>query len=282
MKKAELEAKLNEINESLRLLGDLNSFATQAKETSSQAKNLLDSTQEVKTQIEQFSADIDKKKQDIESVAHTASEYQTVIERQKEMISGLEKKHQELIQKNEEIKKETESQLGIISNEKLANSFATEATKLEIEKSKWFWYFFGASITLALVVVGIIVWQVVHEGTLFSLSFLSRIPISAPFIYFVVFANLQFGRTRNLIEEYTFKASVARSFEAYRLIIEGAFADDEKIGNTAKLEFIIAAIKDLYSSPMRNIKEHSSDEKSLNLSMLEKIAEIFKKIIIKE
>ena len=152
---------------------------------------------------------------------------------------------------------ETKVQLGVAASAKLASTFEKVKGELVVDKWKWFKWLVGAVVVLIVATALIVGWQIKDVGTLYQLSFLVKLALTSPFVYFVVFINREYSRTRSLIEEYTFKAAIARSFEAYKELIQDT--DSEDAAKT--LEFIIKSISDLYSSPMLNIKKHSLKEK---------------------
>ncbi|MDE2079490.1 MAG: hypothetical protein KGI73_03825, partial [Patescibacteria group bacterium] len=120
--------------------------------------------------------------------------------------------------------------------------------------------------------VGIVAWQVLYEkAALFEVSFLIKIALTSPIVYFIVFINREYGRARNLIEEYAFKAAIARSFEAYKDIIEHIFEAQQPQTYQRKLDFILEAVTDLYSSPMRNIKDNHVHEKENSPDVFSKV-----------
>jgi len=112
-----------------------------------------------------------------------------------------------------------------------------------------------------------------------KLSFAVRIPIVSPIIYYLYFTVSQYKREKRLLEEYSFKASIARSFEAYRKVLNEESTNEQDPLN--KNELIINTIKDVYSSPMKNIadsKEKNSESKENDLDLLNKIIEYGGKI----
>ena len=78
---------------------------------------------------------------------------------------------------------------------------------------------------------------------------------------------------RSLIEEYTFKAALARSFEAYKEVVQSV---DSETSPIKTLAFILESIKSLYSSPMVNIKNNTHKEKENAQGILSSAHEIIK------
>lgn len=256
MKKQELEQKLNSIDLKLEQLGDLNSLVSGFKSQ----KQQLDTTVRNATAQQQNINQIPIKKSELDvlvSEAHSLKEElnQNIVDSEevKNRVEELEKK----IDETDDLARE---QLGIISNEKLSNSFDIRSADLITEKKKWFRWLIGSTISL-LVAIGLIVWwQTINGDSIFELSFLVKIALTSPIIFFEFFVSREYSRSQELLEEYQFKASVARSFEAYKEIIEESFSDRSSTAadfDEKKLDFILETIKSLYISPMKSISDNN-------------------------
>ena len=267
MNKKELQQALTEINQRLTALGDLNSLVQQGQSL----PNLINDTQIKKTSIESFLSDLPTRSEELNRITtEVKSLNEQVVTRDGE-VSDLVEKTKEVQQKVDGLIKETQVQLGVAANAKLASTFEGVKDELGREKGKWFWWLVGAVAALILATVGIVFWQIHENETIFELSFLIKIALTSPIVYFVVFTSREYGRVRNLIEEYTFKAAIARSFEAYKNIIEEIFSDYQVSTYQQKLDFILGAVTDLYSSPMKNIKENYVKEKENSPDLFSKI-----------
>ena len=286
MKKLELEKLLNEINQKIGSADDLQQKIADATQTlvnaqsqvtdlttkSQQASELLAKAQATKTEIDGWSEKVKKGSED-------ADNYEESIQQQNKEYSELKTNLEELKKSYEELEQSAKDQLGLVSMESLANAFAGEATKLEKSTSGWFNRIFWTSIALMAGVLGVAIWQVVHEQTLLKLSFAIRIPIISPIIYYLYFVVSQYKREKRLLEEYSFKASIARSFEAYRKVLKEESANDQDL--LKKNELIIGTIKDVYSSPMKNIADNkieTVESKDHDFDLLNKIIEYGDKI----
>jgi len=253
MTKKELDQKLIKIDTQLEALGDLNTLLQQSQSL----PNLISDVQTKKSNIETFLNDLPTRSEELKNlIVEVKSLSEQVITRDSE-VSELSKQTEELQEKAEELIEETKVQLGIAANAKLASTFEQVRGSLIQDKWKWFNWLIGATVALIIATALIVVWQIEDVGTLYKLNFLVKLALTSPFVYFVVFVNREYNRTRSLIEEYTFKAAIARSFEAYKEIIQNVDSDDAK----KTLDFIIESITDLYSSPMVNIKNNSLKEK---------------------
>lgn len=281
MKRAELEKLLSEINQKIGSADDLQKKVADAAQALSnaqsqitdltaraqQASELLAKTQATKTEVDGWSEKVKKGSED-------AVSYGKLVQQQKKDYSDLKNSLEELKKSYAELEQLAKDQLGLVSMESLANAFASEASKLEKSTDKWFSRIFWTSIVLVAAVLGVAVWQVIHEDTLLKLSFAIRIPIVSPIVYYLYFAASQYKREKRLLEEYSFKASIARSFEAYRKVLKEESTNEQDL--LKKNELIIGTIRDVYSSPMRNmadnrIEDNESEDRDFDL--LNKIIE---------
>ena len=286
MKRVELESIIQEINQKIESVDVLNQKIEQAnqiiQEAQTNAQTLKSSATEIenfKNSIEQTNTEVVSFKDVIKDMHKTSVEYNESVTKQTAEYKELKENFDELIKNNNELTDTIKEQLGLVSMEILANSFFEEARKLKESSNKWFWWLFGSMVALLLSVIGIATWQILAEDTLFQLSFLIRIPIITPVLYFLIFVAKQYGRDRKLLDEYTFKASVARSFEAYRKLLREE--DESPESDKQKIEFIIETIRNIYSSPMDNIREDGENSKDdeIGLGTLSKITNIIKGLI---
>lgn len=266
MNKAELNEKIVEINTKLNMLGNL-------KDLISESENLPELSTELVSQKEELSVllgEIPEKNSELTALITQATAANAKITEQGAELENSERRVEELEKKVNDLIGQTKIQLGVAANAKLASTFEKVKESLRAEKEKMFKYLIGSVIVLILVTAAVVFWQVKGDESLYHLNFLIRIALLSPVVYFVVFINSEYNRLRNLIEEYTFKAAIARSFEAYREIVEGA--DTTEANKT--LEFVLSSISDLYSSPMKNIKEHGYKKDKNSPDLFTKVARI--------
>lgn len=271
MNKRDLEQKVLEIDAQLKALGDLNILVQQSQGLPA----LVSDTQVKKTSLEAVLGEIPAKKIELDIlITDTKNLSEQVIARDEEVV-GLVAKIEELQARVAELIGQTKIQLGVAANAKLASTFEQVKADLTNEKIKMFLWLVRAVAFLVFATALVVWWQIKESGTLYHLSFPVRIALLSPIVYFIVFINREYNRARNLIEEYTFKAAIARSFEAYREIVQGADSED----STKTLDFILRSITDLYSSPMVNIKNNGEKEKENILDQLAQIKEVMQDVI---
>ena len=254
MNKKELEQKIVELDQKLQALGDLSVLVQNATNQKQTMDTLIAGVQAQKANIDalpQKKEEFDKLVAEIETLKENTAEQHELAEEAKEEIETTKTKA-------DEIHTLSLQQLGTISNEKLSNSFDKVRDELKTGNKKWFKWLLGTSGALVLAVAGIVIWQTLKGDTIFEVSFLVKLALTSPIIFFEFFVNREYTRSQRLIEEYEFKASIARSLEAYKEIIENLFADQPGEEYKKKLDFILDSIGQLYSSPMKNIKENDS------------------------
>ncbi|KKS89057.1 MAG: hypothetical protein UV65_C0040G0002 [Parcubacteria group bacterium GW2011_GWF2_43_11] len=268
MKNKELEQKLMEVDAQLKALGDLNALVLQSQNL----PNIISDAQTKKSSLESFLADLPARGEEVNKLAGDAKSLSEQLATRDQEVSELVGQTEELQKKVLTLVEETRVQLGKAANEKLANSFEQVKGDLKSDKSKFFWWLVGAIASLVIATAAVVWWQLEEIGTLYHLSFPVRIALLSPIIYLIVFIKSEYNRARNLIEEYTFKAAIARSFEAYKEIVEGT----ELKASKETLGFILKSISDLYSSPMVNIKNNRDGEKESSIAIASQVQNIIK------
>ncbi len=257
MTKKELEEMLRKIELRLGELGDLSVLVDEGNKLQLLAEDLTEQKEKLDVVLTKLPDDEEKLTDLTQQVVALKAE----LDKREKSTATLVDKTKELQIKTDELRQETLSQLGKASNEKLAHTFSVVQENLTKERDEWLKKLTKATGFLVFVTTVIVLWQVYETQTIYDLSFLTKIAITSPLIYAVVFFNREYARTRNLIEEYTFKSAIARSFEAYKEILDDAYSKQKLETQKEKLAFILKSVSNLYSSPMQNIKDnHTSDE----------------------
>ncbi|OGZ79085.1 MAG: hypothetical protein A2528_00660 [Candidatus Staskawiczbacteria bacterium RIFOXYD2_FULL_37_9] len=266
MNKKELDQKVIEIDAVLKALGDLNVLVQQSKNL----PNIINDAQAGKTNIEKFLNELPAHSEEIKKLTSEVTILKDQVSAKNSEVSELVTQTKDTQNKVGELIAETKVQLGVAANAKLASTFEQVKNGLINDKNRWFKWWVGAVIVFIVATGLVVLWQLKDFGTLYHYNFLIKLALTSPFAYFVVFINREYSRTRNLIEEYTFKAAIARSFEAYKEIVQST--DQENCVSTHK--FIIDSIGSLYSSPMVNVKRNSHKERESTPDILSSIRSI--------
>ncbi len=250
---------LRDIQLRLGELGDLSELVEEGNKLPSLSEELTQQKERLDEVLTQLPDDEEK----LTNLTQQVEALKTELEKREKNIATLTDKTKGLQTKTDELRQETLTQLGKASNEKLAHTFSTVQVKLVKERDSWLIRLGIATLILVVATVVIVWWQVQEGKSIYDFSFLVKIAITSPLVYAVVFVNREYARIRSLIEEYTFKSAIARSFEAYKDILDDAYAKQKLEVQREKLAFMLQSISDLYSSPMQNIKHnHTTDDEN--------------------
>jgi len=265
--KKQLEDSFRQIETRLKGLEDqlpegmtLESSITQVSEDVSKAKTLSSEADSVTQFIRSQKQEVEEAKERIAAVETELEGQKKILLADKEAFEKFREEFKETQGKTKELQTETETQLGLVSAEKLANSFNDEAEKLRTSTRGWFSRVKWTTGVLVVVVIGIAGWQLRDSDTIFELSFLIRATLTTPIIYFLYFSAQNYKEEKSLLDNYLFKAAVARSFESYRQLLKSQFEDYEDVDGEGsnklsevqekEIEFILDTIKGIYASPI--------------------------------
>lgn len=248
----ELEEKFESIENFQQVRSELGQLINDNESVKNQISEFSVSTSELKTASENIKQEFENKKQEID---------QKVIE-----LDTIKKS-------SEELNQAIENQLGMLNAEKLANAFEFESGQQEKANIKWFARFFYSICSLFIATIGIIIWEIKAGGQFLSAGFAIKLSVTAPILYFTIFIHNQFSRSKELLDEYTFKAAVARSFEAYRQIFkEDCITAENKI-DPVVTNFFVETVKDIYKSPCKSQDDLISDKQAKGI--LERVVDFF-------
>lgn len=271
MNKKALEQERTEIYTRLKDLGDLDVLVKESRDLPA----LVNDMRDTKVDFDNLVNDLPKIRLEFENLNNEFIQFKEQFRDHKNDIRNSLEEIKASQEKTDELRNETMAQLGLASNAKLAHTFEGVKKELMDGKNNWFAWLVGAVIALVVITAVIIWWQFQESSTIYELNFLVKLALTSPFVYFVVFVNREFSRARALIEEYTFKAAISRSFEAYKDIVHATDSEEAKI----TLDFIVSSIKSIYSSPMENIKSTNMKQKENSPDPFSKISD---KIIIND
>lgn len=145
-------------------------------------------------------------------------------------------------------------QLGEISGAVLSRNFANRGYELEGKVEAWHRWLQISTLALTLIAVGAAIWHSLAAESFLTEGLAIKAAITAPILYYTFFCATQYGREKQLMEEYAFKGAVSLSLEAHRAIIHKDITDDMK---NAYLTFLIKQVELLYTPPSETIKKFS-------------------------
>lgn len=283
MKKAELLQKLTELENKLNALGDIQTKAGEAesllqriRDLASQIDQDKQQSSQFKTEIQAISEEMKNLKQPVDEALTVANEYKATINKQSQDVEGIKKQGSSLIKNVKDLEVLIKNQLGLVNATVLSNSFQKQADQLKGSVERWFKWVKIMTLVLFVLAFGIVAWQLLTFNTLWNVNFLIKLTLTSPVIFILIFVTKQYSREKRLLDEYSFKAAVALSFEAYRKLIkeEGT----EGVDKNKIVEFIISSVNNIYTSPMENMHKHREIGEE-EIDIFGKIAEVFKKFI---
>lgn len=284
MKMTELADKLIALENKLSALGDIQTKSGEVetllqriRETAAQIDQDKQTTTQLKADTQSAKEEIDKLIESIQNAKFIADEYSSVVDKNNKQVGELIKKLSKSSQNSNSLETIIRDQLGLVNAGILSNSFKVEAEKLEKAVNNRFWWLLAVTIIL-FVVAGILVfWELATSNNFWSTNFVIKLTLTTPVVFYLVFITKAYNRDKRLYDEYTFKSTVALSFEAYRKLIkeDGAQSADQ----TKVIDFLISSISNLYTSPMENIHKQYIKDEDVDIDILGKIADVFKKFI---
>ncbi len=254
-----------------------------AQVKSGQIATLLSDVQQITDKINFANSEANEKLTSISSAAdganRTLADVQNAvgdIQGIKNEITELKVSVEELIEKSKTLAEEIKAQLGTAAGGSLSHTFEKRKDELKDSKKLLGWLFLLNII--ALFGVAIYVFSILQDNKegLGSLIFL-KITLAFPLIYSAFFIHSQYNKIQEFLEEYAFKSAVALSLQAYKELFKDEI-DSEKQGEQEKLlDFISSTTRQIYTSPREIIATHPNKEESVELGVLGKLIEMFKK-----
>lgn len=254
-----------------------------AQVKSGQIATLLSDVQQITDKINFANSEANEKLISISSAADGANRTLTDVQSAvgdiqgiKNEITELKVSVEELIEKSKTLTEQIEVQLGTAAGGSLSHTFNDRKKELEKSKNAWHkWFLWNIA---ALFVVALIVFIELKSNQGFTTTLWLKITLAFPLIYSAIFFHAQYNKEREYVEEYAFKSAVALSLQAYKELFKEEI-DSEKEGEQEKLlDFITSTTKQIYTSPREIIAAHPNKEESVELGVLGKLIEMFKKL----
>jgi len=175
---------------------------------------------------------------------------------------------------------QNQNQMNIPETDALWRVFEERKREVEESRDRWLRWFIANIVILFLVAVLIFIG--LTTGTGFAAASWLEFGVALPLVYSAIFFHAQHSKAREYLEEYSFKALVARSLGTCRKMLkedmDGKSADEQK----KYLDFVIGSLKDLHTPPREIISKHPvRDEGDVKVGVVEKLGDIFKKFIPK-
>lgn len=259
--------------ESAQRTNEIANFKNQAQADRDNAEKLRNDIGAIEAKIRDFFNEIEATKQEITDANNLAD---TTIKTFKEETDKL-------IQKNQKLQIETKEHLLKAVGASLFSAF--EKRKKRIEISKWVWASLTALAIVAQVIV--IIWIANHVQSLTTdvpfykiPSFLLRVTVSIPILFFIGYSIHQYAREREYEELYGFKSSLSFSLSPYLDLVRKLQKESGE-ENKEHLQFAIETIKQIFEDPLLCRIESSSKKKSIDTNIVKELLDRVIKIIEK-
>jgi len=147
-----------------------------------------------------------------------------------------------------------------------SGEFDKRRKALATELIKWEWHVIISTAILFVAIIGLFAWQLFLSNwdldkLTMDLSFYCRFIFTSPIIFYVTFVVMQYGKTKNLIDIYSYKTTMAMSIKSHLelLITNESFKKFDK----EILQFTLDAFEKIYKEPYDN-----NDDLKMKLKML--------------
>ena len=270
-----------------KLLNNLKQLAQEGAQRANEIANF-------KNQVQVDRDTTEKLRNDIGAIEAKIREFFNEIETNKKAITeaknladitvkACKEETDKIIQKNQKLQIETKDHLLKAVGASLFSAF--EKRKKRIEVSKWIWAGLTALAIVAQVIV--IIWIANHVQSLptdvpfYKIpSFLLRITVSIPILFFIGYSIHQYAREREYEELYGFKSSLSFSLSPYLDLVR-KLQEEGRDANKEHLKFVIETIKQIFENPLTHQIEGSSKGKSIDTNIVKELLDRVIKIIEK-
>ncbi|QXV66457.1 hypothetical protein INP83_05070 [Mucilaginibacter sp. 21P] len=274
--KKQINDRLNELTsiyeEKNTQSNEITGFRETANLDSSSITTLLTSATSKEREISGFVGTIKSKVNDVESdISNYQDAFENIKKQNKDLSDQLTQNLDDAIENlktakegNEYItnQKETISKLiGLAADGSLGYKF--DSRKSELQKGiKFFWrWAVPISVLIALIWVVVVFTKLsAHLGNEW-INLLVNVVKTAPAWILVGFVFSQYGKERNLQEEYAFKSAIAMTLTSYSQMLSENDASDKK-AKSSKQEMLLKSIENLYTQPILK------NDKSENIKLL--------------
>ena len=282
---AQLNEKINELN---KLIAQKQQEFAALQSNQNQSNNLLNNITNFNKNAETFSATIEQTKNkcseiltDLEKKQEKATQQQNDIDKQielansnlqdfeansKEKIDSIQSGYDSVSANVEEVRK----MMGYIADGTLSHSFNKRKENIKRSEKLWMWVSLGSLIFLIVWVCIVFICLSANTGIVWADILINGIK-ATPLAFAFGFALSEYGKERNLLEEYAFREAVAVTLTAYLEQFSGNITEEQK-------NLLINTVEKLYTKPIISTKEYKMfnfDTKDI-AKTAEKVKEIAK------
>jgi DNA repair exonuclease SbcCD ATPase subunit len=225
---------------------------------------------EFQTDLEETKTSISNTQQEVENEAQTINErYETVLkktdqindyeERLEDSLSEIEARSERLDEQETDIN-QLSDQISDLLNGAIAASLDRNFTdqKEELESGVRFWKWSTFVAIGVLIGFAVYIFQDITQVSEFGIGTVSRATLLLPALIGVWFTSKNYSRQRKLMEEYTFKATLAQTLEPSRDVLESQLTSD---GSDEQLaEFMVASMGQIFQNPSEIVDDNGSND----------------------
>lgn len=239
---ATLQSNQNQSNNLLNNITNVNKNAEAHNNAVEQIKNKCNT---ILTDLEKKQEKISQQQKDIDKQIETASSQLNGFETDsKEKIAAIQNGYDSVSASVEEVRK----MMGYIADGTLSHSFNKRKDNIKKSRNIWMW------ISL-FTLLGLIAWVCVvfmclsaNTGIVWADILINGIK-ATPLAFAFGFALTEYGKERNMLEEYAFREAVAVTLTAYLEQLKGENTEEQK-------KLLIATVEKLYTKPIISNKEY--------------------------
>jgi len=175
--------------------------------------------------------------------------------------------------------------VGGIKNYTMENNLLSQIfneRKLEVESAKDHWFYWFIANIIILFVIAVLIFIGLTIGTGFAAASWLEFGVALPLSYSAIFFHAQHAKSREYLEEYSFKAMIARSLDDCRRLLKEDLNSKNPDEQRRYLDFLIGSMNGLFTPPREIISKHPvKDEEDVKVGVVEKLGDVFKKFVPK-
>jgi hypothetical protein len=266
--KTALENILSVQNEATKLAAEIKEFAAESSQKVTEISNYRNQSQTDRETSQKFRDDIGaieaKIREFFNEIEGTRKDISKSSSLANETVQSCKAETEQIIQENISLQKETKEHLLKAVGASLFSAF--EKRKKRIELSKWVWA--GFTITAIIAQVFVIMWIANHVQALATdipfyktPSFLLRVTVSIPILFFIGYSIHQYSREREYEEFYGFKSSISFSLSPYLDLVK-KLNEEQDSNNGEHTQFVIDTIKQIFDNPVPLSPDVSKKDKT--------------------
>lgn len=235
------------------------------------------SLRQIKQDIDGTNLEIEESKIKIDTAKNVILENERKVVDSSNIISRLQTESTSNSESIGEFKSEAESDLekikniyGMAANAGLGGEFDKSRKHIEKNLKVWRIHIISATSLLFLFFILFFIFQlsiVDYDLSRVKINdaILTRLLMSAPIIFYLVFSTSQYNRNKMLYERYAYKTAISLSIEAHMSLLLRIDKQGDGMVSDKVLDFILSGFRKIYREPYKKIdKLNKNNFNSLN------------------